>query len=405
MNIRDYIKNDIIRDKNKRILEIGPLNRPIVCKTEFPNSFYADIRSTEEVKKLYSGNDYLETTGIAVDCSTIVDIDYVLDETYKKTFQDVEKFDYIVASHVLEHVDDIIGTLKDFTSILKPGAKVCIIYPDKRFCFDHFRESASFRDAFEVHSFGAEMNARMVLDFYFSVIAENSPLKFWHPEKIENMLPQNEFDKARQLYLEAKSGQRMDDVHYWPFTDITFVKFLYDCVRAKLLAFHCAEFYPSQENSQEFFVVLEYDENIVSNPKNELNHLSQIIGSLPLDYYNADYAMGVGKSIEFKAQFYELQNELNTKNQRLELSEVEFEKYRKVVGQQQEALKEYERTMLDQQQAIDNFAEEIRKRDEIIKNNEVEFEKYRMTVKQQQAALEEYADALKLHNQSGIINE
>ena len=78
MNERDYLKNAVICDKEKRILELGPLNRPIIKKNEYPNVFYADIRSTEEVKELYSGNDYLNTTGIQVDIDTIENIDFVL---------------------------------------------------------------------------------------------------------------------------------------------------------------------------------------------------------------------------------------------------------------------------------------------------------------------------------------
>lgn len=35
-----------IADQNARILELGPLNYPVAMKEVFPNTFYADIRST-----------------------------------------------------------------------------------------------------------------------------------------------------------------------------------------------------------------------------------------------------------------------------------------------------------------------------------------------------------------------
>jgi len=50
---------ELITDKNSRILELGPLNRPSITKKEFPNCFYCDIRSTQQVKDLYTSNDYL----------------------------------------------------------------------------------------------------------------------------------------------------------------------------------------------------------------------------------------------------------------------------------------------------------------------------------------------------------
>jgi len=45
-------------DKSKRILEIGPRASPIIQKDNINNNiFYADIRSTEEIKKYYSDNN------------------------------------------------------------------------------------------------------------------------------------------------------------------------------------------------------------------------------------------------------------------------------------------------------------------------------------------------------------
>ncbi len=121
MDPRIYFFQSLVEDRSRRILELGPLNRPIADKSIYPNTFYCDIRSTEDVRKLYSGNDYLEATGIMVDPKTIVPIDYVIKENYEKTFAEVEKFDCVIASHVLEHMDDLIFALRDLSTVLKPG--------------------------------------------------------------------------------------------------------------------------------------------------------------------------------------------------------------------------------------------------------------------------------------------
>ena len=219
INERDYLVNEIIQDKNARILEIGPLNYPVIQKEAFSNCRYCDIRSTEEVKNLYSGNEYLQTTGIQVDIDTIVEIDYVLKGTYAETFQGIEKFDYVIASHVLEHVEDIIGVLKDIGSVLKPEGKLCVFYPDKRYCFDHFRESASFRDAYDVYRRGRRETARMVLDFINTSIDENNPVRFWNAEDLSSLTPCNDPAKGIRDYERVLDGEMMDDIHYWPFTD------------------------------------------------------------------------------------------------------------------------------------------------------------------------------------------
>ena len=314
MDEREAFVKSIIDDKNSRILEIGPLHRPIITKDEYPNSFYCDIRSTEQVKALYSGNDYLETTGIRISLDEIVDIDYVLKDSYQETFSGVEKFDYFVASHVMEHVEDLITFLQDVATVLNPEGKLCIIYPDKRYCFDHFREAASFRDAYDVYTRGQHETARMVLDFFNTSIDENMPSVFWGAEDMHLLLSKNDSGRAIEAYKKALSGEKPDDVHFWPFTDYGFLRFLYDCVRAKLIPFTCVRFHPTAENSQQFLVELKYDSTVLEQNEDELVNLINLIRTVPLDYHNS-------KHLELERN----NAELNDENVQLreKLSEVE----------------------------------------------------------------------------------
>ncbi|WP_313186810.1 methyltransferase domain-containing protein [Lacrimispora sp.] len=276
-----------VEDRNARILEIGPLNRPIFTKDQYPNCFYCDIRTTEAIKALYSGNAYLETTGISIAIDTIVDIDFVLRKNYSNTFENIEKFDFVIMSHVIEHVDDILYFFDDILSALKPGGSLIIVYPDKRYCFDHYRQEASFRDAFEVSQEGYKANGRMVFDFLFNAIQENSEPFFWQAYQMENHMPVNSFEAAKAAYNRIMDGLHEDDVHYWPFSDIGFLKFLYDCTRAGLLKFTCTDFVPTAENTQQFFVTLRYDETVPENIERELVNLRSMVAKAPIDYRNS----------------------------------------------------------------------------------------------------------------------
>jgi SAM-dependent methyltransferase len=254
MNFRDHIRNEILKTDD-RILEFGPLNWPVVQKSQFNNAMYADIRSTDDIKKLYTSNDYLKATGISIDIESIVDIDFVITDSYVGAFSNIKKFDAVILSHVIEHIPDIIDFFKDVSKIIKKDGKLIILYPDARYCFDHFRNGTTFIDAYEVYKNKAK-NASSVFDFTFNVINENNPKFFWNSTKLPEKLPKNDFNKSLEAHKKAQKGTMPDDVHFWPFSDYQFIKFLYDMERARLLDFNISEFRATQRDTQEFMAIL-----------------------------------------------------------------------------------------------------------------------------------------------------
>jgi hypothetical protein len=85
-------------DPKKRILEIGPLNKPNIKKSTDTNIFYSDIRTTEGVKNYYKNDK-------SIPIDEIVEIDFVIGKSgYSESLKDIEKFDYVIATHVIEHI-------------------------------------------------------------------------------------------------------------------------------------------------------------------------------------------------------------------------------------------------------------------------------------------------------------
>lgn len=266
MDFRDYIKK---KYKNEEILEFGPLTRPLFSKEENQNVYYADIRSTDEIKKLYSGNDYLKKTGITVKIDEIVNVDYKIIGSYLDTFK-TKKFKNAYLSHVIEHMPNILDFFLDISNVLKENGELIIIYPDKRYCFDHYRNSASFKDAYATYRYGPKENARMAFDFGYNVVHENNPYVFWNDTNLTNIISKNELKDAENYYTETLNGKQIDDVHFWPFSDIDFLKFIYEAQRAGLFPFEILEFYSTEENTQEFMIILKKSKKIQSNKVLEL---------------------------------------------------------------------------------------------------------------------------------------
>lgn len=266
MNINEFASK-YIKDTNSRILEFGPLTRCLLDKKRYKNYFFADIRSTEEVKKLYSGNEYLKRTGIKVDIKDVIEIDYVIKGSYKETFKGVEKFDYIIVSHVLEHIPNLLNFFIDLQNILKKGGEIIILYPDRRYCFDHFRTDSKFSEIYHLWRENKFLPYSQILDFYSNVIPENRPQVFWTRNILKDFESKGSEKKDIEIYEKARKGIIEDDIHYWPFSDFAFLKFLYDCKRYKIFPFSLRKFIPTQENTQQFLVILS---NIENNNFNEL---------------------------------------------------------------------------------------------------------------------------------------
>src|SRR5258708_4979694 len=143
MNLRDRIR-DGMDFASKTTLEIGPLYRPFVLKSE-GDVMYVDHADTETLRKKYADDPLF-------DVASIVDVDAVWGEqTLSECLGAGRKVDYIIASHVIEHVPDLITWLRELRSVLGEGGQIRLVIPDKRFTFDYTRRLTVFSDVVDAY--------------------------------------------------------------------------------------------------------------------------------------------------------------------------------------------------------------------------------------------------------------
>ncbi len=82
-------------------LEIGPLTSPVVTKDQ-GEIYYLDHLSTDDLRKKYVDDP-------SIDKSRIVDVSFVAPDGDLSTACAGKQFDYVVASHVIEHIPNMIG--------------------------------------------------------------------------------------------------------------------------------------------------------------------------------------------------------------------------------------------------------------------------------------------------------
>lgn len=69
------------------------------------------------------------------------------------------QFDYLVAAHVLEHVDDPISALKAWLRVVRPGGHLLIAVPDMRYCGEEHRPLTTVEHFLRDHEEGPAVSA------------------------------------------------------------------------------------------------------------------------------------------------------------------------------------------------------------------------------------------------------
>lgn len=261
-------------------LEIGPLCRPVVAP-DAGRIHYADHLSTEGLRQKYAQDP-------GVDVNAIVPIDFVWGVNGLAAAVDPLKFDYVVASHVVEHVPDLIGWLQEIGRVLRPGGLLSLAVPDHRWTFDCVRQPTSLSMVLEAHLLAWKTPAlRQVLDHFLEhvspEVAQAEPLS-------RGALGWDAVDQAKVDFVfhggvlllnqqvAALAQGAYIDAHCSVFSPHSWVALCKGLARLDLMPFKCRSFSGTQRGDGEFFVTLEkLDEALSAEQRTH-----QVIHSLPV---------------------------------------------------------------------------------------------------------------------------
>jgi predicted SAM-dependent methyltransferase len=227
-------------------LEFGPLTSPIIT-SNIGSVRYVDHASTEELKAK------CELWG-TIDISKIVEVDFVWKNENLKELTAIEvPYDYVIASHVVEHVPDFIGWFKEIRSVLKTGGIVSLAIPDKRFTFDYLRQVTRPADVLEAYLCNSKRpSAGQVFDYKSQFVNRNSKFKFGIKEEL---IYEHTLEEAWEITQNSILKNHYEDVHCWVFTELSFLDLLISLVKLNLFDFKIAKFFNT--TGIEFIVSLE----------------------------------------------------------------------------------------------------------------------------------------------------
>lgn len=125
-------------------LEIGALHSP------FPVPDGARVRYVDRYTTAELREEYPELAG-----EQLTTVDIVDDGETLATIPD-GTLDFVIASHVLEHTQDPIGTLRHHLRVLRPGGIVLLALPDRRHGIDELRSPTSLEHVLADHEHGPQ---------------------------------------------------------------------------------------------------------------------------------------------------------------------------------------------------------------------------------------------------------
>jgi SAM-dependent methyltransferase len=236
-------------DPGCRILEIGPAHNAILPKRDGFDTKVVDYLDRPGLVEKY--RDFAQYSP-----EDIEDVDYVLPAGASMSDVIDERFQLVLASHVLEHTTSLIDFLNDCARLLAPGGVVSLVVPDHRYCFDRFRERSSIARVIDmalapqsVHTVGT------LTDFSLNAVRHRGTTS-WAPGHRGTYTLVHDMDAVTANAARA-AGPDYIDVHNWVFSP--------NHLRLLLFDLHALGYLPLREVTfqdtigHEFFLTLSPD--------------------------------------------------------------------------------------------------------------------------------------------------
>jgi predicted SAM-dependent methyltransferase len=237
-------------------LEIGPSYNPIAPKRQGYNVHILDYLDQKALRDKYADHSQY---GVNIE-----DVDFVwqgqpLSDLIGKT----GVYDWIIASHVIEHVPDLITFLQQCEALLKPEGRLSLVVPDKRYCFDHFNpysSSGEFLDAYEEKR--SRPSVGKVFDHFANACKRGGKIA-WSSAETGPFELIHSTEQARSLWNQARSTDTYIDTHCWRFTPESFRLVLADFTRLELVGLEVVKEFSTV--GCEFYVALgKTDDSLLS---------------------------------------------------------------------------------------------------------------------------------------------
>lgn len=233
----------ILDAREAEILEIGPLNRPLITGNFMR---YFDLLPTNQLKE--------RAIQEGLDPNTVP----VINSHDKNGNLSVvtEKFNDVISAHCLEHQPDLVRHLRDVSKILKSySGRYWLVVPDKRYCFDALIPETKISEVVEAFEGKAIKPSVWKVIEHRALTTHNNPVEHWAGNHgLPNANIKSRWDAAKDEF--NKSSGSYIDVHCWQFTPQSLVNLIGGLFDLEYIDFEVEEVFETPTNDLEFCIVL-----------------------------------------------------------------------------------------------------------------------------------------------------
>lgn len=234
-------------------LEIGPSFKPVAARAKGYNVKIMDVFTTDYLIKLNKERGF--------DTSKIEDVDYILDgRSFIEIIGDHECFDWIIASHVIEHTVDFISFINECSKLLKTNGVLSLVIPDKRYCFDYFRPCTGISQIIDAYIQKKKKHSPgSIVEYFLNCTYKNGILAWDKEYRGSYSFPYN-YKIVKNMFSKSLNNSEYIDIHNWCFTPSSFRLMLVDLYNLNFILMKEKQFFDTC--GHEFFVSLSRDETI-----------------------------------------------------------------------------------------------------------------------------------------------
>lgn len=245
-------------------LEIGPSYNPM-----FPKSAGYTVETLDYADKATLVSKY---NAIGQDTSKIEDPNFVSDgQPMSQVIGKTSVYDFIFASHVIEHTPDFVGFFSECDILLKSNGRLVLAVPDKRYCFDYFQSLTSTGMVLQA---SLEKRTRPQPGTLFDDTAHRALRSghiTWMTSDLSPTTLASTLQEASKIYDEATASPEIyRDAHVWRFVPSSFALLISDLRHMKKHPFYIESI---TQVGFEFFVTLGRNETETPDRLTLLNRI------------------------------------------------------------------------------------------------------------------------------------